>query len=98
MILVTWKESDRRFSEQLDIFYDSNIRSHYQEKPSTPEIKDAANPQMYHSDGLKILNLDFAIFCCGIVYYVNCSLQCQSFEVWKGLLGVQFRLQEGMAT
>ena len=25
-------------------------------------------------------------------YYFNCSLQCQSFEVWKGSLGIQFRL------
>ena len=33
-------------------------RSHYQEKSSAPEIKGAANPQMYHSNGLKILTLD----------------------------------------
>ena len=30
--------------------------SHYQETPSAPEIKGTANQQMYHANGLKILN------------------------------------------
>ena len=31
-----------------------------------PEIKGACNPQIYHGDGIKILSLDFTIYCCGI--------------------------------
>ena len=33
-------------------------RSHYQEESSAPEIKGVTDQLMYHSDGLKILNLD----------------------------------------
>ena len=33
-------------------------KSPCQEKSSAPEIKGTPNRQMYHSDGLKILNLD----------------------------------------
>ena len=37
----------------IQLFKDC-IRSHYPEKSSAPEIKGAARPQMYHSNGLKI--------------------------------------------
>ena len=43
-----------------DKFPSSKIRDQYQEKSYAPEIRDAANLQMYDSNGLKlILNLDF---------------------------------------
>ena len=64
------------------------LKSHYQEKSSDLGIKDATNLQMYPGNGLKILNhllLWYLLFYC-----FNCSLQCQSFEVWKGLPGLQF--------
>ena len=38
--------------------FEFRTRSHCQQKSSTPEIKGAANPQIYHSNGLTILNLD----------------------------------------
>ena len=34
------------------------IKNHYREKSSALETKNSVNSQMYHSDGLKILNLD----------------------------------------
>ena len=49
-------------------------------------LQGVVNPQMYHSSGLKILNLDFKILLQHLLfYYFTCSLQCQSFKVWKGL-------------
>ena len=64
-------------------------RSHYQEKSSAPEIKGATNLQMYYSDGLKILTLDFTIFRCGIfnsiILIVLCSVNhLKSGRVYQG--------------
>ena len=33
--------------------------------------------EMYHSNGLKILNLDFTIFCCGIFYSIILIVLCR---------------------
>ena len=65
-------------------------RSHYQKKSSAPEIKAAANSEMYHSDGLKILNLDFTIFCCDIFYSINFIVLCSDLKSRKVYRGYSF--------
>ena len=77
----------------------------YQEKSSAPAIKGAANPQMYHSDGLKILNLDFTIFCYSILYSVILIVLCsvnhlKSGKVYRGtvLLAKFFKMAARSST
>ena len=60
----------------------------YQGKSSAPEIKGNANPQMYHSEGLKVLNLDLTMFCCGIFYSIILIILCSVNHLC--LPGVQF--------
>ena len=62
----------------MQLFKDC-IRSHYREKSSTPEIlRRRQSSNTSHSNGLKILNLDFTIFCwgifCSIILIVLCSV------------------------
>ena len=39
---------------------------------------------MYHSNGLKILNLDFTIFCCGIFYSIILNVLCSVNHIKSG--------------
>ena len=59
-------------------------KSLYQEKSSATEIKGATNPQMCHSDGLRILDLDFTIFCCGIIYSIILIVLCSVNDLKSG--------------
>ena len=70
----------------IQLFKDCT-RSHYQEKSSTPEIlrrRQSANVSQQWAKNSKFrfhhLLLQHLLF-----YYFNCSLQCQSFKVYKDL-------------
>ena len=39
---------------------------------------------MYHSNGLKILNLDFTVFCCGIFYSIILIVLCSVNHLKSG--------------
>ena len=58
--------------------------NHNQENSSAPDIKGTANPQMYHRDWLKIPNLDFTIFCCGIFYSIMLVVLCSVNHLKSG--------------
>ena len=68
----------------MQLFKDC-IRSHYQEKSSTPEIlRRRQSSNISHSNGLKILNLDFTIFCCGIFYSIILIVLCSVNHLKSG--------------